>query len=117
MANPNIAAATSIFGKSENFELSTLNTIIASNSIAGKVFKINTITACNTGTSAITVTVRAAMPTTLRYIVKEIAVPANTTLVVVSKETSFYLEEAGDLYALASANSTCDLTISYEVIS
>lgn len=117
MANPNIAAATSIFGKSANFTLSTLNTIIASQTLAGRVFKINTIIACNTGASAITVTVRAAMPTTIRYIAKEVAVPANTTLVVVSKETSFYLEEAGDLYALASANNTCDLLISYEAIS
>ena len=117
MANPNIAAATSIFGESVNLTIGLANSIILQQNLTGTVFKINTIIACNTGASDITVSVRAAMPSTMRYIARNVAVPANTTLVVVSKETSFYLEEACTLYAFASVNSSCDLTISYEAIS
>ncbi len=117
MANPNIAAATSILGYALNTTLTTSSAIVVQQNLTDTVYKINSIVACNTGASAITVTVGASMPSTIRFIAKEIAVPANTTLVVLSKETSFYLRESCEIHALASANSTCDLTISYEIIS
>ena len=46
-----------------------------------------------------------------------INVPAETTLVVLTKDQGLYINEAGKVNALASANSTLDILCSYESIA
>jgi hypothetical protein len=117
MANPNIAAATSIIGDTYSANLSTVSAVfitVPSNT----VYKINTISVCNKTASSITATVEPSFPPfSQKPIVQDIAVPGNTTLVVVSKETSFYLPEGGSIRANVSAIASATLLISYEAIS
>jgi hypothetical protein len=46
-----------------------------------------------------------------------ISVPADASLIVTDKSTSFYLEENTSIKGFASANSDLEVLISYEVLS
>jgi hypothetical protein len=120
MANPNIVDVTSIYGKTVQADLdTTLTTEILLNSAAsGKVFKINTILIANIdGTNAADVSVfitkSGGSPIA---IASTISVPADATLNLIDKNSSFYLEEGDNIEAGASADNDLTITISYEEI-
>ena len=123
MANPNIVSVASIYGKTAyDADIATSAASLVSNAASsGKIFKINSLIIANIdGTNAadITVTVRnAAGGTTYSTLANTISVPADATLVVISKETSIYLEEDMSLYVQASAAGDLSATCSYEEIS
>jgi hypothetical protein len=121
MANPNIVDVTSIYGKTVQADLdTTLTTEILLNSAAsGKVFKINTILIANIdGTNAadasVFITKSGGSPVA---IASTISVPADATLNLIDKNSSFYLEEGDNIEAGASADNDLTITISYEEIS
>ena len=121
MANPNIVDVTSIYGKTVQAALdTTLTTEILLNSAAsGKVFKINTILIANIdGTNAadasVFITKSGGSPIA---IASTISVPADATLNLIDKNSSFYLEEGDNIEAGASAAGDLTITISYEEIS
>ena len=123
MANPNIVNVTSILGKSLSVAVLTTATQLASNTAAsGKVFKINSIVVANIdGTNAADVTVNIysedALGGTPLAIVSTISVPADASLIVTDKTTSFYLLEDQSIGALASAAGDLVATISFEEIN
>jgi hypothetical protein len=117
MANPNIAGLTNIYGRTIGATLTTgTNTIISTT--GNKIRKINSITVANRdGTNDADVTVYATVESATRYLAYLITVPAKSTLVVSSKDTSFYLLELDTLTALASAAGDLDIIVSYDEIS
>lgn len=121
MANPNIVNVTSIYGKTVGAALTTSSADIVTNTAgSNKIFKINTVLVSNVdGTNNATVNVifYDASSTTNYYLAELIVVPAASTLKVITKDTSFYLEEGDKVSALASANSDLEIIISYEEIS
>ena len=123
MANPNIVSVASIYGKTAyDADIATSAASLVSNAASsGKIFKVNSLIIANIdGSNAadITVTVRnAAGGTTYSTLANTISVPADATLVVISKETSIYLEEDMSLYVQASAAGDLSATCSYEEIS
>ena len=123
MANPNIISATSILGKTlyTNNVGTSASSIVVNSASSGKVYKINSLIVANidgTNSAEITVTLRnAAGSTTYSTLANTIAVPADATLVIVSKDTSIYLQEDMSLYLQASAASDLAATLSYEEIS
>lgn len=123
MANPNIVNVTSILGNSLSVAVLTTATQLASNTAAsGKVFKINSIVVANIdGTNAADVTVSIFSEDDLggtgRAIVSTISVPADASLIVTDKTTTFYLLEDQSIGALASAAGDLVATISFEEIS
>jgi hypothetical protein len=124
MANPNIVNVTDIRGKTAVVDLSTTNaTLVVENAAAsGKVFKINTIIVSNVdGSSAADITVSLYSEDniggTATEIVSTVSVPADASLVVLSKDTSIYLEEDKSIGATASAASDLKVVCSYEEIS
>ena len=123
MANPNIVNVTSIIGNSLTVAVATTATQLASNAASsGKVFKINSILIANIdGTSAADITVNiysaAALGGTALAIASTIAVPADASLIVTDKTTSFYLLENQSIGALASATGDLVATISFEEIT
>ena len=123
MANPNIVAVTAIVGNSLTVAVGTSATQLASNaSSSGKVFKINSILIANIdGTAAADVTVNiysaAALGGTGLAIASTISVPADASLIVTDKTTSFYLLENQSIGALASASGDLVATISFEEIT
>ena len=127
MANPNIVAVTNIVGNTSTNLISTtadpFATALASNaSASGKVFKINSLVVSNVdGTNAADITINyysaAALGGTATQIVSTVSVPADSSLVVIDKNTSIYLEEDRSIGATAGSASDLKVLISYEDIS
>lgn len=118
MANPNIVNVTSIYGKTLQAALTTTLTTELLLCATDKVYKINTILVANIdGTNAADVSVfitkSGGSPIA---IASTISVPADATLVVSDKNSSFYLEEGDNIEAGASADNDLVITISYEII-
>jgi hypothetical protein len=96
----------------------SLANALANSAASGKVLKINSIFCANVdGANAADISVSIYDGTTDRYIAKTIAVPADATQVLSTKETYFYLEEGDSIRALASAASDLELVIGYEEIA
>jgi hypothetical protein len=119
MAAPNIVNVSTIIGKTAVQAVGTSATAIVTNSAAsGKVFKINSLVIANIdGTNSADITVEFFRSSVAYDIAKTIAVPADATLVVISKDTAIYLEEGDELRLLASAASDLEAVCSYEEIS
>jgi len=124
MANPNIVNVTTIYGNSSSTSLTTTSaTSLVSNAAAsGKVYKINSIVVANVdGTSAADITINvysaAALGGTAFPIASTISVPADATLIVTDKTTSFYLLENQSIGATAGTASDLVVTASWEEIN
>lgn len=123
MANPNIVSVASIYGKTvyDTDIAATAASLVVNAASSGKIYKINSLIIGNidgTNSADITVTLRnAAGGTTYSTIANTVGVPADATLIVISKDTSIYLEEDMSLYVLASVAGDLSATCSYEEIS
>lgn len=120
MTAPNIVNVVSITGKTIGSALgTTLTTSLLSNSASsGKVFKINTIIVSNVdGSSAADATIEYYNGTTGYKLANTITVPADSTLIVLSKSSAIYLQEGESIRGGASAASDLECIISYEEIS
>jgi hypothetical protein len=117
MAAPNIVNVTSIYGKSMGAALGTTLTTDILTCSSNKLLKINSIIVSNVdGTNSADVTVYFYdNSTSVRYaIASTVAVPADSTLVVIGKDSPIYLEESDSIEAGASATSDLQIIISYE---
>ena len=119
MAAPNIVNVATINGKTAVANVSTVAADIVTNSAAsGKVFKINSLVVSNIdGTSAADITASLYRSSFEYKLVHTISVPADAALVVISKDTSIYLEEGDSIRVTASANGDLQAVCSYEEIS
>ena len=118
MATPNIVNVTSIIGKTDyDTDVATSETTLVDTVATDKILKINTIIAANidgTNDADITVFVALANGSVAYHLAKTITVPADSSLVIISKDTSFYLEEGLRIRANASAAGDISLMCSYE---
>ena len=123
MANPNILAATSIYGNTTYLipANTSVNTWTALTPSSGTVNKVENITVSNVTSSAATVTISINSATsgsgTAYRIAYQISVPANATLVVVDKTTSFYVGESQSVVVTVGTGSALELVASYEAIT
>ena len=119
MANPNIVNVSVIQGKVAGAAVTASAVALVTNAASsGKILKINALSIANITTSAATITVDVYKNQTTAYrLAYTIAVPAAATLVVISKDTSIYLEENDSLRVTASAVSSLEAVCSYEEIS
>jgi hypothetical protein len=124
MAAPNIVNVTTITGKTTVTNLTTTSaTAVVSNAASSnKVFKINSLIVSNVdGSNAADITINLYSQDdiggTATQIVSTVSVPADASLVVISKDTSIYLEEDKSIGATASASNDLKVVCSYEEIS
>jgi hypothetical protein len=124
VAAPNIVNVTTITGKTVVVDLtSTSATSVVSNaSSSGKVFKINSLIVANVdGTANADITINlysaAALGGTATQICSTIAVPADSSLVVIDKTSGIYLEEDKSIGATAGSANDLKVICSYEEIS
>jgi hypothetical protein len=127
MANPNILQAATVVGNTSTYLISsTANpfaTALVNNAAAsGKVYKINSIVVANVdGSTAADITISIFSQDDLggtgTQIASTISVPADTTLIVTDKTTSFYLLEDKSIGATASAANDLVVTCSWEEIN
>ena len=119
MAAPNLKNPTTILGKTARYAVTdTLANALANSPSSGKALKINSIFCANVdGTNAADISVSIYDGSTDRYLAKTIAVPADATQIISTKETYFYLEEGDSIRAVANEASDLELIIGYEDIS
>ena len=124
MANPNIVSVSAIYGENSLTALSTTNatSIVSNAASSGKVYKINSIIVANvdgTNNADITINVysQAALGGTAFALASTVTVPADSTLVVVDKNTSIYLKENQSIGAIASAANDLVVIASWEEIN
>lgn len=117
MAAPNIVNVTSIYGKTMGAALGTTLTTNILTCAANKVLKINSIIVANvdgTNNADVSVTFYDSSATASYRIASTVTVPADSTLVVLGKDSPIYLEESDEIRAGASAVSDLEIIISYE---
>ncbi len=119
MSAPNLTSPTTITGKTARYAVTaTIGAALSNAAASGKVLKINSIFCANVdGANSADISVSIYDGATDRYIAKTIAVPADATQILSTKDTYFYLEEGDSIRALASAASDLELVIGYEDIS
>ena len=120
MAAPNIVQTATIYGKTVGMApTTTAGVLIANAAASGKLLKINSIIVANIdGASAYSITADLYKNQTTSYpFAWLISVPALATLVLISKESGFYLEENDSIRLTASTNSKLSVICAYEDIS
>jgi len=122
MANPNLAAVTSILGNVGNVALTTSAQSLANNAVSsGTILKVESMIIANSTASPVTVTVNiynaASLGGTAFPIASALSIPANSSFPLVDKSTSFYLMENMSLGALAGSASALTVTTTWEVMS
>lgn len=119
MAAPNIVSMATMYGKTAGLAVPiTATAIVANGASSGKVLKINSLIISNIdGTAAYNITADVYKAATTAYrIAYLISVPANATLVLLSRESAIYLEENDSLRLTASTVSKLEAICSYEEI-
>ncbi len=122
MAAPNIAALTSIIGKTTTGTIGVSSSVLLANAASSnKGFKVNAIIVSKVdGTAGADATIgytngSSGLGTT-RYLASTITVPGDATLVVLGKDTPVYMEENTSITGRASAAGDLEYVISYEEI-
>ena len=124
MANPNIVNLTALYGKTEMINLTTISAtqVVSNASASGTVLKINSIYVANVdGTNSADITISmysaAALGGTAYPIVSTVSIPADSSLVVVERNSGIYITEDRSIGATASAANDLMIICSYEEIS
>jgi hypothetical protein len=92
------------------------------NPASGTVNKINNIVASNTTSSAVAVSVAVSNNSvfasgTAYYIAYQISVPANSSLIIVDKTTSFYVTQYQSVGVTVGTANAINFTASFEAIT
>lgn len=123
MAAPNIVNVTSIVGKTSAVNLNSTNATSILNNAASsnKLLKVNTIIVTNTdGLNAADISInyydQDDLAGTAYPIASTISVPADSTLIVLDKNSALYIEEDKSLGAVAGSADDLTVLISYEEI-
>ena len=118
MAAPNLLGTTTVTGKTALATLSTVTSnVITNSSSSGTVDKLNSIVLSNYTSNTVNANVMINRSSTIYYIGGTVSIPANSTLVLLGKDTSLYLEEGDVLQANVSANTSVSISASYELMS
>jgi hypothetical protein len=124
MANPNLATATSVLVGNALVRLTgTSATQVVSNAASsGKAYLLDSLIVSNVdGTNAADITIdlfaSATNTGTATKIAHTVTVPADSTLIVISKENPISLMEAQSIYATASAADDLHVIASWKELS
>ena len=111
MANPNIVNVTEIYGNTA-VQLATTGAVnlVVNASGSGKIYKINSLYVSNyEGTNARDITINHVIAGNSISILSTVSVAADSTLVAVTKDSSIYLMEYGEIRV--SSNSAVALSV------
>lgn len=124
MANPNLNTATGVYGNNAlvNLTATTATLIVSNPASSGKLLLIDSVRASNVdGTNACDVILNM-FPTadnsgTATSLGSTIAVPADSSLLLVTKDDSVCLKEGQSLYATASAANDLHIAAFWKELS
>ena len=119
MTPPNIVNVTEIYGNTVAQLMTTAQANIVSNAAnSGKVYKINSLYVANIqGTNAADVNVNFMNASNAAFsIASTISVAADSTLVIITKDSSIYLTEGTYIQANANVVSSLHIVASWDEI-
>ena len=119
MTNPNIVNVTEIYGNTvAQLMTTTQANIVANAANSGKVYKVNALYVANMhGTNAADVNVNFMNASNAAFsIASTISVAADSTVVLITKDSSIYLTEGTYIQANANVVSSLHLTCSWDEI-
>ena len=117
MTAPNVVSVATITGKTDVLAATTTATAITT-AAADKLLKINSVIIANIdGTNDADITLDLYRSSTAYKIVSTVTVPADATLMAITKDSAIYLEEGDALRATASVDGDLQVICSYEIIS
>ena len=124
MANPNLSTATAVYAVNAFVSITSTNaTQILSNAAnSGKVFLLDSIVVANVdGANAADITINlytgATITATAFRLANTISVPADASLIVVSKDSTLCVTENESVYAVASAADDLHVIASWKELS
>jgi hypothetical protein len=134
MANPNIAALTSIYGNTAyvipsgtsattSWTYNGTTSLTGLTPASGTVNKITGIVVANVTGSAVAATVGIGnnatfgSATVISYPAYQISVPANASLIITDKTTDFYITENQSVAVISGTGSALTFTATFEAIS
>jgi len=118
MANPNIVETTSVKGETIVLgSIPTSATTLVENTTSNSIYKISTLIISNIdSTYPYDVSVRFVRGGNSYAIANTVAIPQDTSLIVLSKDISIYLKENDKIQVLASSAGVLQAICSYEEI-
>jgi hypothetical protein len=133
MANPNIAALTSIYGNTAYVIPSTTavsvawtyngsTTLTGLTPAAGTVNKITSIVATNVTANAASISIGVSNNSTYAsgtpyYLAYQISVPANSALIIADKTTGFYITENQSVGVIVGTGNALNIVATIEAIT
>ena len=118
MGVPNLISPTQMTGYSQGGPCYNSLSAILGPISANTQCKVNSLIISNVdGTNAADITVTFYDGSSHQYLAYTVSVPADTSLVVISKDTYMYVNETQGIYAQASANGDLAYVISYEYLT
>jgi hypothetical protein len=121
MAPPNLGNLTTITGRT--FVTASLPigptvsaSLLTNPANSNAAYKINSVTYANISTTNVSASLMYNSASVNYFIADELVVPSQTTLVIISQDTRFILEEGCALHAYASTTNSITPMISYEVL-
>ena len=118
MAVPNLLSPNSISGYTQGGTVSTSLSVILGLISANTQCKVNSLIISNVdGSNAADVSVTFYDGSNHKYLAYTVSVPADSSLVVISKDTQIYVNENQGIYAQASAAGDLAYVVSYEYIT
>lgn len=118
MAALNIANSTVVNGRTSVANVTTVPTSIVSNPAASDdLIKLNTIYVHNRGNAAADISVLFVRGASTVVLANAMTVPTRTTLTLLARDMTTYLEEGDGITAFASANSFLNIFVSYEFLA
>lgn len=118
MANPNLYNATTITANTLTTALTTTSTTQILACSVNEVKKINTIIVANiNGVNAASCNVSYYDGTNDRAFASQVSVPAGASVVLIDRNSGFYITEGQEIRGGASLNNYLTALVSYETLS
>jgi hypothetical protein len=122
MSAPNIILANTIYGKTTLYAATaTLANVLVNSVGSNQTIKLNSVTYANGSVNNVPIWVQVHRGTPLvgYDLASSVTVPGYSSLVVVAKDTSIYLEEGDCLKCNCSTNGvgSTSVVVSYELIA
>ena len=118
MAAPNLVSSTSVIGRTHaEWVLTTATAILSNPALSNATYRINSLFVTNLGNTDALLTADLYRNSVSYKLAYEIPVSVRSSLVVIGKDTSVYLEEGDALRLVSNLAGLLQFVISYEVMS
>ena len=121
MPAPNIVNVSTIIARTSatsSLQSGSLTAILTNPAASNKVFKINSVIVANknlVASTAVDLAIQSA--STDYFLARRVTVPISSSVILVGRENSIYLEEGVSIRGFASQTSSLDVVIGYEELN